>query len=90
MANLKIIMKAVLKKVPFFGAQYLIHSTCSTHVFIGWPMQIAGFVFLQRKWESDKRYMADVIDVRSKNIEVVEREYSHSSSIVDWERACKS
>uniref|UniRef100_A0A1A7X4B6 Lysocardiolipin acyltransferase 1 n=1 Tax=Iconisemion striatum TaxID=60296 RepID=A0A1A7X4B6_9TELE len=42
----KICLKAVLKIVPGFG----------------WAMQVACFVFIQRRWEVDKKHLANMLD----------------------------
>jgi len=47
--HLKIIMKIMLKRIPIFG----------------WPMQTANFIFLNRDFEKDRSYIADVIQFMS-------------------------
>ncbi|XP_068437007.1 lysocardiolipin acyltransferase 1 isoform X1 [Clinocottus analis] len=42
----KICLKAALKAVPGFG----------------WAMQMACFVFIQRRWEEDKKHLANMLD----------------------------
>ncbi|XP_023649044.1 lysocardiolipin acyltransferase 1 isoform X1 [Paramormyrops kingsleyae] len=42
----KICLKAALKAVPGFG----------------WAMQVACFVFIQRRWEQDRRHLGDMLD----------------------------
>ncbi|XP_069391210.1 lysocardiolipin acyltransferase 1 isoform X1 [Paralichthys olivaceus] len=42
----KICLKAVLKAVPGFG----------------WAMQVACFVFIQRRWEADKKHLENMLD----------------------------
>ncbi|XP_072533455.1 lysocardiolipin acyltransferase 1 [Salminus brasiliensis] len=42
----KICLKAALKAVPGFG----------------WAMQVASFIFIQRKWEEDRSHMANMLE----------------------------
>ncbi|KAK1791231.1 hypothetical protein P4O66_013251, partial [Electrophorus voltai] len=42
----KICLKAALKAVPGFG----------------WAMQVAAFIFIHRKWEEDRRHMANMLE----------------------------
>lgn len=42
----KVCLKAALKAVPGFG----------------WAMQVASFIFIQRKWEEDRSHMANMLE----------------------------
>ncbi|XP_076841771.1 lysocardiolipin acyltransferase 1 [Brachyhypopomus gauderio] len=42
----KVCLKAALKAVPGFG----------------WAMQVAAFIFIQRKWEQDQSHMAEMLE----------------------------
>eukprot|EP00462_Mataza_sp_D1_P010075 CAMPEP_0175163770 /NCGR_PEP_ID=MMETSP0087-20121206/25971_1 /TAXON_ID=136419 /ORGANISM="Unknown Unknown, Strain D1" /LENGTH=347 /DNA_ID=CAMNT_0016452585 /DNA_START=226 /DNA_END=1269 /DNA_ORIENTATION=- len=45
LSSMKIVTKAELRKVPF----------------IGWAMQMFGYLFLERKWEVDKQFISDTV-----------------------------
>lgn len=56
--NEKIVLKDAIKKIPIFGKQ-LSYVNIIPYMVTGWGTQVAGFIFLTRKWHHDEQLLSN-------------------------------